>query len=123
MTDLMHGTTTPKWRMWTMWGLQILLALAFFTAGVQKLLGVQAMVDIFAQIGIGQWFRWVTGLLEVTAAVLLLVPSIAVFGAILVLCIMAGAVFTHLALIGGSAVPALVLFCLAAAVAWLRRTA
>jgi putative oxidoreductase len=34
---------------------------------------------------------------------------------------MAGAVFTHLAVIGGSPVPAIVLLVLAGAVVWLRR--
>lgn len=121
MTDYSQASATPRWKTWSVWALQILLAFAFLAAGAQKLLGTQAMVDMFTQIGLGQWFRWLTGLLEVGAAIMLLVPVTAFFGAILVVCIMVGAVFTHLAVIGGSAVPAVILLCLAGAVAWLRR--
>ena len=49
------------------------MALAFATAGLAKLTGVEKMVGTFDAIGIGQWFRCVTGLIEVGAAVLLFV--------------------------------------------------
>ena len=54
------------------WTLQGILAAAFLAAGFAKLAGVPFMVDLFAQIGIGQWFRVVTGVVEVTGAVALL---------------------------------------------------
>ena len=41
------------------------------------------MVELFAAIGLGQWFRYVTGAIEISAAVALLIPSGASFGAIL----------------------------------------
>jgi hypothetical protein len=44
-------------------------------------------------------------------------------GAALLVCVMCGAVLTHLLLIGGSPVPALVLGCLAAFILWGRRGA
>ena len=108
----------PRWKTWTLWGAQALLALAFFAAGGQKLLAVPAMVDLFASIGFGQWFRVLTGWVEVSAAVLVLVPRTAWIGAALIVCTMIGAVLTHLVLIGGSAVPALVLLLLAGFVLW-----
>jgi len=48
-----------------LWVLQILLALQFAMAGLAKVFGDPAMVEMFATIGIGQWFRYVVGALEV----------------------------------------------------------
>jgi hypothetical protein len=67
------------------------------------------------------WFRYLTGSIEVVSAVALLVPSWAVFGALLVIPTMVGAVFTHLFIVGGSAVPATVLLIGSLAIAWARR--
>jgi hypothetical protein len=66
-----------------LWGLQVGLATLFLFAGGSKLAGAPAMVALFEAIGIGQWFRYVTGLVEVTSAVALLMPSLAPFGALL----------------------------------------
>ena len=62
------------------WGVQILTALAFLAVGGSKLTGAPAMVDMFHKIGFGQWFRYLTGSLEVTGAVLLLLPRTAAIG-------------------------------------------
>lgn len=102
-------------------GVRILLALAFGAAGVAKLAGVPQMVQVFDAIGIGQWFRYVTGAVEVVGAVLLLVPATGFFGGLLLTATMIGAVATHLVLIGGSPIPAMVLGLLSAFVAWRQR--
>lgn len=104
-----------------LWAIQILLALVFYAAGGQKLLGTDSMVALFDQIGAGQEFRYVTGGVEILAAALIVIPMTAFTGAALIICIMVGAAFTHAVLIGGSAIPALVLFCLAGLVAWGRK--
>lgn len=104
------------------WGVRILLALAFGAAGAAKLAGVSQMVQVFDAIGVGQWFRYVTGAVEVVGAVLLLVPAAGFFGGLLLSATMIGAVATH-AVIGGSPVPALVLGLLSAFVAWRQRPA
>ena len=103
------------------WLLQILGAAAFVAAGGSKLAGLPQMVGLFDQIGIGQWFRIVTGLLEVMGGLMLLVPGTATYGGVMLALIMAAAAFTHVAVIGGNPVPALVLLAVTAAVAWLRR--
>lgn len=103
------------------WSLQALLAAAFLASGGSKLMGVQQMVEAFDRIGLGQGFRYVTGLIEVTSGILLLVPGFAAFGAGLLVCTMIGAIVTHLFVIGGSPLPAIVLLVLAAIVLWLRR--
>jgi hypothetical protein len=57
----------------------------------------------------------------VLGALLILLPSLAAFGALLLICIMIGATIMHLLVIGGSAVPALVLLALSAVVAIAKR--
>ena len=105
----------------TAWTLQVLLALAFVAAAVAKLTGAAMMIDIFDKIGVGQWFRYVTGAVELVAAVLLLAPGRAAWGAALLVATMSGAVLTHLLLIGGNPAPAIVLLALALVVLWIRR--
>jgi uncharacterized membrane protein YphA (DoxX/SURF4 family) len=101
-----------------LWSLQILTAAAFLMAGFGKLSGQPMMVETFDKIGIGQWLRYITGGIEIASAILLLIPRLTPVGAALLVCTMTGAVLTHLVLIGGSAVPAFVLACLAAIILW-----
>jgi len=105
----------------TLWVVQITLAGMFLLAGGSKLLGAPAMVALFNTIGIGQWFRYATGLIEVGSAIALLVPSIAVFGALALVPTMVGAVATQLFIVGDSAIPPAVLLLGAVAVVWVRR--
>jgi putative oxidoreductase len=104
----------------TLWVTQIALAAMFLLAGGSKLFGASAMVDLFNAIGLGQWFRYVTGAIEVSAALALLIPSAALFGAILLVPTMIGAAAANLFLGQSPAVP-LVLLLVAVAVAWSRR--
>ena len=104
-----------------LWAVQVVLAAMFLLAGGSKLAGATAMVALFDAIGIGQWFRYVTGGIEVASAVALLVPALAPFGAVALAATMIGAVVTHLFVVGGSpAVPAVLLLA-SLAVAWARR--
>ena len=96
--------------------IKALLTLAFAAAGLAKLTGVEMMVATFETIGWGQWFRYVTGIIEVGSAALLWVPGRAWIGAALLTCTMACAVLFHLLVLGPSAVPALILGILAAIV-------
>ncbi|HEX9390369.1 MAG TPA: DoxX family protein [Usitatibacteraceae bacterium] len=105
------------------WALRLLLALAFGAAGAAKLAGAVQMIQVFDLIGIGQWFRYVTGVVEVAGAVLLLVPSMGFFGGLLLGVTMVFAVATHLLMIGGSPVPAVVLAVLSGFVAYRLRPA
>lgn len=113
-----HGAIMDKALPIVTWVVRGLLAAAFAAAGLAKLAGVEAMVATFDQIGIGQWFRYLTGLVELAGAVAIVVPAFGLLGALILGCTMIGAVLTHLVLIGGSAVPALVLGLLAGFVAY-----
>ena len=101
-----------------LWVLQVLLAAAFLMAGASKLAGAEMMVGQFETIGLGQWFRYLTGGLEVAAAVLLLVPRLSGYGALLLIPIMLGAAGAHLVVFKNSPAVPLVLLGLAAMVAW-----
>src|SRR5580692_12209122 len=101
-----------------LWMLQGLTAVAFLMAGFAKLSGQPTMVEMFAKISLGQWFRYLTGSIEVASAILLLVPKLTPVGAGLLVCTMSGAVITHLVKIGGSPVRAIVLGCFAAIILW-----
>lgn len=100
------------------WGVRIFLALVFVSAGIAKLAGVPQMVQVFDAIGAGQWFRYLTGTVEILGAVLLVVPATGFAGGLLLLATMLGAIATHLLLIGGNPMPALVLGLLSALVVW-----
>lgn len=102
-------------------GAKALLTLAFVAAGGFKLIGHEMMVATFDGIGIGQWFRYVTGLIELGAAILLWLPGRQFIGAALLVCTMIGAVLAHLLILGPSAVPALVLGSVAAYVLYSHR--
>ena len=102
----------------TVWAACVLLALAFGAAGAAKLAGVAQMVQIFDHIGIGQWFRYVTGLVEVAGAILLLIPSTGFLGGLLLGVTMVFGVATHLLVIGGNPAPAAVLAVLSGFVAY-----
>jgi putative oxidoreductase len=117
-----NNPTSPRARgaRITLWVLQIALATMFMFSGGSKLAGAPAMVALFDAIGWGQWFRYVTGAIEASAAVALVIPSAAVFGAILLMPTMIGAIAANLFL-GQSAIPPLVLLIVASTVAWARR--
>jgi hypothetical protein len=119
--SVVTASAPPRWKSVSLWVVRGLLALAFASAGGAKLYGVPMLVEEFQHMGLGQWFRYFTGTLELLGAVLILVPSLAAFGAVLLICIMIGATLMHLLMIGGSPVPALVLLALSAIVAYARR--
>ena len=104
----------------TLWVLQIGAALMFFFVGTLKLAGSPELVALFDAIGIGQWFRYLTGGLEVLGAATLLVPRLSGAGALMLVGVMVGAIATH-SIIGGSPVAALVLLVVTAIIAWGRR--
>lgn len=101
-----------------LWFLQAASAAMFVMAGTAKLTGAESMVYVFTAVGLGQWLRYFTGVLEVAGAVALLVPAFAGVGALWLTAVMVGAVIAHLTVLGGNpAVPAALLAAMAI-VAW-----
>ena len=104
-----------------LWTLQILSAAMFLFAGGLKLAGAPLMVQEFGVVGLGQWFRIFTGTIEVVSAVLLLIPSLAAYGAAALFVTMIGAIVTHLFILGGSPLIPLVLLASTGTIAWTRK--
>ena len=74
-----------------LWVLRITMALVFLTTGLFKLTGQPLSIATFDAVGLGQWFRYVTGVMEVAGAILVVVPRVSPFGAILMFCVSVGA--------------------------------
>jgi putative oxidoreductase len=79
-----------------LWALRILMAALFLFAGVSKLTGQPMTVTEFQQVGLGEWFRYFTGTLEVGGAIALLIPRISIFGAIDLLLVDIGALVAQI---------------------------
>lgn len=107
----------------TFWVVQILFAAYFlWSYALPKFTGDAYWVDLFGQIGIGQWFRYFTGVVEVLGAIGLVIPQLAGIAAIGLALTMIGAMFTQLVIVDdpGGAVPALIVFVVVAFIAWVR---
>jgi putative oxidoreductase len=104
-----------------LWILRILMAALFLFASYMKLSGNPMMVDEFNTIGLGQWFRYLTGLLELVGGVAILVPSVSVFAAIVLLAVDVGAFITQVAVLHGDWIHTVVIGAILAAVIYLQR--
>jgi putative oxidoreductase len=94
------------------WALRLGVALTFIAIGCEKTFPSRDSywLKLFAQIGFGQWFMYLTGIMQIAGGLLMIVPRTALAGAALLACTMIGAVLTHLFLldtgIGGAVFPA-----------------
>jgi len=104
-----------------LWVLQALLAFQFVGAGVLKLIGDPAMVEMFATIGVGQWFRYLVGALELAGAIGLLVPRLAGLAALGLALVMVGATLTNIFILNVSPALTLGLLLVAGLIAWARQ--
>jgi uncharacterized membrane protein YphA (DoxX/SURF4 family) len=100
------------------WLLRGAVALVFFLIGMEKLTGT-TWVKLFEEIGFGQWFRYFTGIVQITGSALLLIPWTARLGAALIGCTMLGAMILHVFVLSTGAfaavVPAILLVVVVAA--------
>jgi len=82
------------------WVLQIIVAIILFQTLFFKFTGAEESKYIFETLGLEPWGRIGSGVVELIAVILLLIPSTAVLGAILALGTIAGAIFSHLTKLG-----------------------
>jgi hypothetical protein len=120
MTTTSIQTVRAPWRI-ALWTLQVLDAAAFGTAGTAKLLAVPMMIALFDQLGFGQWFRVVTGSVEIIGALALLYPRFAALGGLWLGTTMFFGVLTHLFILHTNPAPALILGFISFLIAYLRR--
>ena len=110
--------TANKTKNIVLWVIQIALAGMFIMTGWSKLTGAPAMVGLFDAVGLGQWFRYVTGAIEVGSGILLLIRGMAGIAAALLGCTMIGAIVTHLTILHNSPILPVGLLAGAAIVLW-----
>ena len=82
---------SPNVRNIITWVLRILVAGLFAFAGFMKLSGQPMMVQEFGVVGLGDWLRIFTGAVEIIGAAAVLYPVTTAWGALLLLCVDAGA--------------------------------
>ena len=82
MTDTSITFKPTKARNVSAWILQVLLALAFLAAAGAKLASMPMLVQEFDLIGLGQWLRYVTAIVEIIGAIALLTPRFSAYGAL-----------------------------------------
>jgi putative oxidoreductase len=102
--------------------LRILLAAVLLNAGIGKYAGDAGPVETFDQVGLGQWFRYLIGTIEITSGVGLLIAPVAGLAALAAAFVLIGAVAMEMFVLtdGNPTTPA-VLVALLAVVAWHHR--
>jgi DoxX-like family len=80
---------------WVGRGITVLVALLFMFSAVMKLVGVAAVNEGMASLGLPASMLTLLGLLELTCAVVYLIPPTAVLGAVLLTGYIGGAILTH----------------------------
>lgn len=105
------------------WTLQILLALFFALASaLPKLLALPAATTVFDAMGVGHWFMYLTGLVELAGAVGLLVRRLAGLAATALIVFLVFAFVTQLtAMHGENAGTPFIFMVPLAVIAWNRR--
>ena len=83
-----------------LWVLRILAAVIMLQTLYFKFTGAEESVYIFSSLGIEPWGRILTGILELIASILILWPRTTGIGALLAMCLMGGAILSHLAILG-----------------------
>lgn len=82
------------------WILRVLAAIIMLQTLFFKFSGAEESVYIFSTLGMEPWGRIGTGVVELIASVLILMPRTTSFGALLGLGVMSGALFFHLTKLG-----------------------
>ena len=82
------------------WVLQIVAAVILLQTLFFKFTGAEESVYIFSKLGAEPAGRIGSGIVELIAATLLLIPSTTTLGAVLALGVMSGAILSHLTVLG-----------------------
>jgi putative oxidoreductase len=109
--------------------LRVIAAVILLQTLYFKFTGQPESVELFSKLGVEPWGRIGTGILELITSLLLLVPATIFLGALLGMGIMAGAIASHLLLIGIESqgdggqlfLLAIIVFTCCTVIAWLYR--
>ncbi|MFD6067961.1 DoxX family protein [Amycolatopsis lurida] len=118
MSEGTSGTRSLTVGSIVLWIVRVALAAEFLYSGYLLFAGGHTE-QTFAEIGLGQWLRYVTGVLEAGGAIGLLIPRLGGPSALLLAGVMVGASSTELFILpdGGPVLP-LVLLIACATLAW-----
>jgi putative oxidoreductase len=125
-TPLSKGLST------TSWILQLVAAVILFQTLFFKFTGAKESIYIFSTVGMEPWGRIGSGVVELIASIMLMIPATVTVGAIIALVTISGAIFFHLTKLG-IALPAVndrgelfalavVVFVVSLAILFIRRT-
>lgn len=104
MASIQNTGTRRTWVTVVLWTAQILLGVLFIVAsGAPKLFGQSMAVQMFHTIGLGDWFRYLTGICEVAGGIGLLIPRLSGVAAAGLVGVMIGATVTNLFVLPGMA--------------------
>jgi putative oxidoreductase len=104
-----------------LWVMRVLMAALFLYAAFAKLTSQPKMVEGFALLPVGQWFRYVVGLMEVVGGVAVLVPAFSGLGALLLLVVDVGAFFAQIMFLHEDWIHTIVIGAILAALVYLQR--
>lgn len=82
------------------WVLRLTAAIIMLQTLFFKFTGHPESVELFTKLGVEPWGRIGTGVIELFAGILLLIPSTVSIGAFLGIGLMTGAILSHLSVIG-----------------------
>jgi uncharacterized membrane protein YphA (DoxX/SURF4 family) len=82
------------------WLLRLTAAIILLQTLYFKFTAQLESVELFTKLGVEPWGRIGTGIIELCASILLLVPSTVFIGAVLGVGLMSGAILAHLTVIG-----------------------
>ena len=95
MLDLTTERIPNRIDVLTTWLPRIAIAVAFTAVGSSKFRDPM-WARLFGQIGLGQWLRYLTGVMQITGGILVLIPRTALIGIGLIVSTMIGAVVAWL---------------------------
>jgi putative oxidoreductase len=116
-------TMSSQMRMIITWVLRVVVAALFAFAGFMKLSGSEQMVQEFAVVGLGDWFRLFTGAVEIIGALAVLYPLTTAWGALLLFCVDIGAFIAQVSRIHQDWVHTIVIGAVLVALLYLTRDA
>lgn len=82
------------------WTLQLIAAAILFQTLFFKFSGAEESRYIFSKLGLEPWGRFGSGVAELAAVLLLLIPTTSAIGAFLSLGVISGAIFSHITKLG-----------------------
>tara|TARA_B110001454_G_scaffold28073_1_gene27421 strand:+ start:7682 stop:8095 length:414 start_codon:yes stop_codon:yes gene_type:complete len=80
--------------------LRVVAAIILLQTLYFKFTGAPESIFIFTKMGIEPWGRWFSGIIELVAAALLVLPGTQMLGALISLGVMSGAIMSHLLVLG-----------------------